>query len=55
MKHDLRNKKHRKIITDYDKIKSKHLEKLADEMLKNDDKNEKLKKLKVDIKFLDLF
>ena len=32
------NKKHHKITQDYDKQKSKHLEKLTDKMLKNDEK-----------------
>ena len=37
------NKKHHKIIKDYDKQKSKHLEKLTDKMLKNDEKANQLK------------
>jgi hypothetical protein len=37
------NKKHHKIIKDYDKQKSKHLEKLTDKMLKNDEKAQQLK------------
>ena len=39
----IKNKKHDQIINDYDKIKSKHLEKLATKMLKDEDKNNKLK------------
>ena len=37
------DKKHHKIIKDYDKQKSKHLEKLTDKMLKQDEKAEQLK------------
>tara|TARA_B100001063_G_scaffold243797_1_gene275183 strand:+ start:805 stop:930 length:126 start_codon:yes stop_codon:yes gene_type:complete len=32
------NKKHHKITRDYEKQKSKHIEKLTDKMLKNDEK-----------------
>ena len=37
------NKKHHKIVKDYSKQKSKHLEKLTDKMLKNDEKAQLLK------------
>ena len=37
------NKKHHKITQNYDKQKSKHLEKLTDKMLKNDEKAQLLK------------
>tara|TARA_B110000858_G_scaffold122835_1_gene140103 strand:- start:792 stop:962 length:171 start_codon:yes stop_codon:yes gene_type:complete len=37
------DKKHHKITRDYDKQKSKHLEKLTDKMLKQDEKAEQLK------------
>ena len=37
------NKKHHKIIKDYDKQKNKHIEKLTDIMLKNDEKAQLLK------------
>ena len=37
------NKKHHKITRDYDKQKSKHLERLTDKMLKNDEKAQQLK------------
>jgi|TARA_B100000497_G_scaffold42564_1_gene49512 hypothetical protein len=36
-------KKHHKITRDYDKQKSRHLEKLTDKMLKNDEKSNQLK------------
>jgi hypothetical protein len=37
------NKKHHKITKDYNKQKSKHLEKLTDKILKNDEKANQLK------------
>ena len=37
------NKKHHKITRDYEKQKSKHVEKLTDKMLKNDEKAQQLK------------
>jgi len=37
------NKNHNKLIRDYDKQKSKHLEKLTDRLLKNDEKAQQLK------------
>jgi len=52
---NIKNKKHDKIVNDYDKIKSNHLDKLAKKMLKEDDKKQKLKSKKIDDKFLDLF
>ena len=51
----MKNKKHNKIVKDFDKQKSKHLEKLATKMLKDDDRNEKLKTKEINPKFLDLF
>jgi hypothetical protein len=36
-------KKHHKITRDYDKQKSRHLEKLTDKLLKNDEKANQLK------------
>jgi len=48
----MKNKKHKKIVNDYDKIKSKHLEKLAKKMLDNDEKKEKLKKYNIKGDFL---
>lgn len=50
-----KNKKHDKIVNDYDKIKSKHLDKLAGKMLKDDEKNQKLKEKNINPDFLDLF
>ena len=40
---DIKNKKHKLIVKDYDKQKSKHLDKLATKMLKNDEVADKLK------------
>ena len=39
----LLDKKHHRIIKDYNKQKSKHLEKLTDKILKNDEKTQQLK------------
>tara|TARA_R110000751_G_C13747494_1_gene478050 strand:- start:1250 stop:1423 length:174 start_codon:yes stop_codon:yes gene_type:complete len=52
---NIKNEKHNKIVKDYDKQKEKHLEKLASKMLKNDEKAEKLKKLKINTDFLKNF
>jgi hypothetical protein len=51
----MKNKKHQDIITDYDAIKAKHLEKLATQMLANDEKMNQLKGKEINPKFLDLF
>jgi hypothetical protein len=51
----MKNKKHNKIVKDFNKQKSKHLEKLATKMLKDDDRNEKLKTKEINPKFLNLF
>ena len=48
----MKNKKHNKILNDYDKIKSKHLDKLAKKMLDNDEKQQNLKKYKLKGNFL---
>lgn len=50
-----KNKKHDKLVNDYDKQKSKHLEKLASKMLKDDEKNQKLKEKYINPNFLNLF
>ena len=51
----MKSKKHRKIEKNFDKQKSKHLEKLADKLLENDEKFIKLKGKKINPGFLDLF
>ena len=45
--------KHKDIVNDYKKTKSKHLEKLATKMLKNDNKFEKLKDYKINLDIFD--
>jgi len=50
-----RSKKHQDVVTDYDRIKSEHLDKLATKMLANDEKMSKLKEKEIDPKFLNLF
>jgi hypothetical protein len=55
MKNFKKSKKHDVIVRDYDKIKSKHLDKLATDILKRDEKNEKLKGKNIKTDFLDLF
>lgn len=52
---DMKNKKHKKIIKDYDKQKSRHLEKIADRMLKDDGKMQILKSKNINTDFLNLF
>jgi len=47
--------KHKEIIKDYNKIKSKHLENLASDMLKKDERAQKLKERPIKKDFLDLF
>jgi len=50
-----KHKKHNRIVKDYEKQKEKHLEKLANEMLKKDEVNQKLKSKPIDPGFLKLF
>ena len=49
------HKKHDAIVNDYDNQKSKHLDKLASTMLKNDEKADKLKSKKMKGDFLKNF
>jgi hypothetical protein len=51
----MKKKKHIEVVTDFEENKRKHLDKLATKMLKNDEKNSKLKDKYIDKKFLDLF
>jgi len=51
----MKHKNHNKIVKDYDKQKQKHLERLATKMLKDEDKNNKLKSKPVKGGFLDNF
>ena len=52
---NIKRSKHDKIVKDYDAQKEKHLEKLATKMLKNEDKNNKLKGKKIKGDFLNKF
>lgn len=47
--------KHKRFVSNYSKEKSKHLEKKANKMLKQDEDNQKLKTYKMKGSFLDLF
>ena len=49
------DKKHYKIVTDYGKQKSKHLEKITNKMLKNDEKSQQLKSKTIKGDFLKNF
>ena len=51
----MKNKKHNKIVKDYNKQKSKHLDRLATKILKNDEKATKLKSKTLKGDFLDNF
>jgi len=50
-----KKRKHKKILDDYETSKSKHLEKLATQMLQKDQHNQKLKGKIIDPGFLDKF
>jgi hypothetical protein len=50
-----KKRKHDKLVNDYESQKSRHLEKLADKMLENDEKIRIFKEKKSNGKFLDLF
>jgi len=52
---NIKNKKHNKLVNDYDTQKNKHLERLAKKMLDNDEKFSKLREKGIDDSFLDLF
>jgi hypothetical protein len=50
-----KNKKHDKIVNDFDNQKQKHLEKLATKMLEEQDKINKLKDKEIKTDFFKLF
>jgi hypothetical protein len=50
-----RKKKHQKLIDDYETQKRKHIEKLSNKMLENDEKLRKFKSKEINNNFLDLF
>lgn len=51
----MKSKKHKRIIKDFAKQKSNHLEKLASKMLKDDEMNSQLKSKIINLDFLKLF
>ena len=52
---NIKRKKHDQIVNDYDKIKSKHLEKLANKMLKDEEKRDNLRLKAIKGEFLNKF
>jgi hypothetical protein len=51
----VKKKKHDKLVRDYDRQKERHLEKLATESLKNQEKLANLKSKYINTDFLNLF
>ena len=52
---NIKRKKHDRIINDYDKIKSRHLENLANKMLKDEDRRDNLRSKNINGDFWDKF
>ena len=52
---NIKRKKHDQIINDYDKIKSKHLERLTNKILKDEEKRDNLRSKNIKGNFLDKF
>jgi hypothetical protein len=52
---NIKRSKHDKIVQDYDNQKRKHLERQATKMLKDDERNEKLKEKDIKTDFFDKF
>ena len=50
-----KHKKHDKIVKDYESQKAEHLDKLATQMLKRDEKMQRLKEKQINKNFLNLF
>jgi len=50
-----KHKKNDKIVSDYSSQKRKHLERLATQLLKQDEINQKLKEKQIDPNILNLF
>lgn len=48
-----KNKKHDEIVNNYEKVKRKHLEKLASKLLEDEKKISTFKKYEINKKFLD--
>jgi hypothetical protein len=51
----VKHRKHDSLVRDYEVQKAKHLEKLASQMLKQDEKMQKLKEKNINNDFLKLF
>jgi hypothetical protein len=52
---NIKRRKHDRIVNDYDKIKSRHLEKLADKILKDEERRDNLRSKPIKGNFLDEF
>jgi uncharacterized membrane-anchored protein YhcB (DUF1043 family) len=52
---NIKRNNHDKIINDYDKIKSKHLEKLANKILKDEEKRDNLRSKNINGDFWNKF
>jgi|TARA_B110000495_G_scaffold67402_1_gene57442 uncharacterized membrane-anchored protein YhcB (DUF1043 family) len=52
---NIKRKNHDKIINDYDKIKSRHLENLANKMLKDEERRDNLRSKNINGDFWDKF
>ena len=52
---NIKRKKHDRIVNDYDKIKSRHLEKLASKMLKDEERRDNLRLKNIKGDFLNKF
>tara|TARA_R110001599_G_scaffold6163_3_gene30659 strand:+ start:215 stop:391 length:177 start_codon:yes stop_codon:yes gene_type:complete len=52
---NIKRSKHDKIVNDYDKQKEKHLERLANKMLKDEDKKDRLRSKTIKGDFLNKF
>ena len=52
---NIKRKEHDKIINDYDKIKSRHLEKLANKILKDEERRDNLRAKNIKGDFLNKF
>lgn len=52
---NIKRSKHDKIIQDYDKQKQKHLERQATKMLKDEERNDKLREKDIKTDFFDKF
>lgn len=51
----MKHKKHNSLLSDYKNEKRKHLKKLADKMIANADKNDKLKEKRINPDSLNIF